>query len=245
MRTLEQGDSAFIVRVESVEVDRPLDWVPHTSGANIVRAEGRSWIHKPSMGFNEVLAEAIGFLVGRRLGIRVPAGAVYTENGAPSWLSEVVENTKHWNHDLCGSLADPHEIARIYVLDAIIHNEDRHAGNLLLERYSDGLYRAWSIDTADAGINEPESIIDSLDPPDPRNHFSPVPLDDRTCEEARRVAEGCAALLSSEGARACAMVACAASACPDWEQAVSDALRYRGENAPAIVDPYLELLRTR
>ena len=243
MRALEQGNSALIEQVERIEVDRPLDWVVHTSGANVVRASQRAWIHKPSMGFNEVLAEAIGLLVGRCLGVRVPAGAVYIENGAPSWLSEIVEHAKHWNPDLCGSLADPSEIARIYVLDAIIQNEDRHAGNLLLERRPGGLYQAWSIDTADAGINEPESLIESLEPPDPRNHFSAAPLDEQTCEEARETAKRCAVLLSSEGAQACASVACAISACPDWEPAVAEALRYRGQHAPAIVDRYLELLR--
>lgn len=237
------GVTGGIEQFDAVEPLHPLTWVPHTSEAWIVRAGGRDWVHKPTMGNNEVLAEAVGLLLGAELDVPVPNGAVLREGNNVSWLSQVVEYVVHWNYDLRASLENGDAMARLYVLDAIIHNEDRHSRNLLLQDVGNGLLRMWSIDTADAGIGFPGELIGSDRPPSPRNHLRPTPLDDETCAAALATAKWCSSVLEPSTVQRVASLACAIAACSDRVKDLEQALIYRCRAAPGIVACYLDLLK--
>lgn len=221
---------------------RPVEWVPHTSGAWVVEAGGREWIHKPVMGNNEVLAEAIGLLLGNRLGVDTPPAAVFREGSNVSWMSNIISNVVHWEPAKFASLDNPHSLSAIYVLDAIIKNEDRHARNVLLQELGNSRCRIWSIDTADAFIGTPSDLVGDCSPPRPSNHLRDPPLDAATCADAMQVASAAAALPPS-ALRRDAVTACAISACPDLEQQLAEVLIARCKDARAILNAYLELLR--
>jgi hypothetical protein len=132
----------------------------------------------------------------------------------------------------------------MYVLDAIIKNEDRHARNVLMQSLGNSLYRIWSIDTADAFIGTPSDLVSDRSPPRPSNHLRDPPLDAATYADAMQVAAAAAALPPS-ALRRDAATACAISACPDLDHLLADVLIARCRNARAILDAYLDLLRRR
>src|SRR5689334_6622864 len=74
--------------------------VTHTGEARYsIDATGQHWVRKrePSFGFQQVLAEAITWVLGRRLGVPIPDGAVCIDRGEMSWLSRRVECVVEWN----------------------------------------------------------------------------------------------------------------------------------------------------
>lgn len=69
--------------------DGPVVPVPHTGMAVYsIDAQGRKWVRKreENIGCEELLAEAIGWLMGRRLDVPVPDAAFYRGPEGASWL---------------------------------------------------------------------------------------------------------------------------------------------------------------
>ena len=70
--------------------DGPL--VPIENGSEArwaMYASGRQWVRKreADTGFQPLLAEAISFLLARRLGVRQPDGAISSDESGLSWMS--------------------------------------------------------------------------------------------------------------------------------------------------------------
>ena len=98
--------------------------VPHTNEATYaLDAVGQLWIAKreADMGCEALLAEAVGWLLAKRLGVPIPEGAFDPIERA--WLSAYVPNTVHWEPEFCDSLRNPHESGAILTLDLVIFNE--------------------------------------------------------------------------------------------------------------------------
>jgi hypothetical protein len=197
----------------------------------VVDVSGGEWVHKQLMGSNQVLAEAVAFLLANRLSLPVPLGGVAKDSsGAPSWLSAVVPAPSHWHPNLFETMVNGEvTIGTMYALDALVANEDRHDGNLLLEHRGEGVRRPWYIDFANAYIGTPDALMNEnhLFVPNPRvAHFRPAPLTDAVI----RAAEDAAARAKSiprECLAADAYEACDAAGCPELEKVLFDVLVLR------------------
>jgi hypothetical protein len=127
--------SEQIERIQSVE-DGPKVLVANTSEARYtMSSDGRRWIRKRQVDtcFEPLLSEALSWLLARELKVPVPAGAVTGEGDDLSWLSEYIPSVVHWHPDLVHYIVNLDDLGRMLALDAIIHNSDRHGGNILLQ----------------------------------------------------------------------------------------------------------------
>ncbi|PRQ08402.1 hypothetical protein [Enhygromyxa salina] len=220
--------------------------VPNSSDARVaVGDDGTEWVHKELMGVNQVLAEAVSFLLANRLDLPVPSGGVSRDSsGSPSWLSHLIHAPSHWQPSLFESIEDgPESMGTMYALDALVLNEDRHDGNVLLEHRGEGTRRPWYIDFANAHIGSPVGLLDDRDlVPDPRaSHFRPAPLGDAVVRAATAAAHRAQAL-PTECLAADAHEACDAAACPDLENELLMVLRYRCSELGSILPQYLKAL---
>ncbi|MFZ5480538.1 MAG: hypothetical protein ACOZNI_27495 [Myxococcota bacterium] len=110
--------------------------VPHTNEAWFVRdASGRVWVRKreSEMGPEGLLAEVVGWHVGRALGVSVPDAAISEGPEGRAWLSRMVPNASHWAGQAALAFSGLDQLARIHLLDTLIANEARHMRNLLVE----------------------------------------------------------------------------------------------------------------
>ena len=74
--------------------------VDNGSFASYVRdAQGREWVCKleDNTGWQPILAEALGWLLGCRLGAPVPDVALYEGEHGRAWLSARVAFAAHWS----------------------------------------------------------------------------------------------------------------------------------------------------
>ena len=154
--------------------------VPHTNEATYaLDAAGNEWIAKreADMGCEALLAEAITWLLARRLGVRVPDAAFCDDPGERAWLSRRVPDAGHWTSSAALRVANVAEAAAIIALDAIVFNEARHGRNLLLtgER-PDSPVIVWAIDADEARIGHVEDFRRlGAAVPDPRIHAGGFP----------------------------------------------------------------------
>jgi len=95
---------------------------------------GTIWARKrvTVTGIEGLLAEAVSWLLARRLRIPVPDAAV-TLSGDLSWLSKQITPVVHWDAIHQGGITNLMDLGKVLVLDVLINNPDRHAGNLLLQ----------------------------------------------------------------------------------------------------------------
>lgn len=132
-------------------IDGPAVPVRHTNFATYAIDEsGTRWIRKrePNIGYQELLAESLAWLVGTELGVPLPRSAVHTdEEGNRSWLSEQIDHVVHWNPELTNVIENPAGMGAMIALDAILLNPDRHQGNILLQPIGNrGRWHVWAID---------------------------------------------------------------------------------------------------
>lgn len=154
--------SAGLFFAEIPEIDQVRDVLPvpvrHTSdGCWAVDAAGHRWFRKreDNIGYQGVLAEATSWLLCRQLGVRTPQGAVVMATGERSWLSAALGLVMHWDPAFRDMISNLDEVAAMLVLDAIVLNEDRHAGNILVEPGEDETdLRLWAIDFGDALVGQ-------------------------------------------------------------------------------------------
>jgi hypothetical protein len=136
--------------------------VPHTSEAEyFVDALGRRWVRKSllHMGWQEMLAQAIGWFLGRALRVPVPDAATTKGNdGELGWLSSFIPHAVHWEPHHAHFVRNMESFGAMLTLDAIIHNHDRHRMNILLTPASEEPdLDVWAIDTGAALVGYPKT----------------------------------------------------------------------------------------
>jgi hypothetical protein len=107
-----------------------------------------------------ILAEAVGSLLARALGVPIPAFAVFeSDERGRGWLSEFVMGAQHFGAARAEGLVDHTELGRMLALDAIVHNEDRNPENILFEPLAElGRFRGWVIDHEAALVARPREL---------------------------------------------------------------------------------------
>lgn len=221
-----------------VKLYHPIE-VENQSEARYAKTDdGQSWLLKWKMERREILAEALGWLLSQRWRVPTPGGALTTHNGKTAWLSAFIEYTDFWDVSKMSAIHNLAEIGAMLALDAIIHNEDRHYKNILLDPDpNEYQLKAWSIDLAASDIGLPESLkrLD-LDLPRAAYIADGIPLD--ATREAARATAQLAAKIDIKDLREDVVEACGLAG----EQKIDilyDALLKRCQNAPSLVEKYL------
>jgi hypothetical protein len=212
--------------------------------------DGRSWVRKVPAEPGELLAEALGWLLSRDLGVPTPDSAIHVTHVETSWLSEVVGPMDHWSPVCAQRLADPDELAKIIALDAIIGNFDRHEGNILA-RPDDTIeqLRLFSIDLGWSWIGESDlgsrgvDVPGDYDPPGIRGLIEGVPVD--VIRDAAAACANDALHLDQRLIGEYVQEACQIAGQPARKLKLQQALVYRCRNAPSIVQAHLDSIERR
>lgn len=126
---------------------------------HVVRDDSQRWWVRKPLQARGILAEAIGGLLGRRLGVDVPDFASFDDGERCGWLSAFVREAHHWDRARMGALVNPEALGRMLALDAIIHNEDRNPENFIFEFQGAGRgFRCWAIDMESALVGMPRAF---------------------------------------------------------------------------------------
>jgi len=169
-------------------------------------------------------------------------GALATDGKEWSWLSEVIENVRDWRSELGDLIANPDEVASMLVLDAIIGNQDRHAGNILVKEEPDSTQlQLWSIDSGKALVGWPHDFQAlGILPPEPgSNHAVGLPIAAMR-ERALEVAQ-IAVGIDPNALRNYVREACDVVAEPEFAR-IEETLIRRCSAAPKFVPAYLDAL---
>ncbi|MCP3100302.1 hypothetical protein LZ198_15635 [Myxococcus sp. K15C18031901] len=205
----------------------------------------RRWVRKRELvtGYEALVSEALGFLLARELSVPVPQGAITGEGTGRSWLSLFVPGCTHWDASRIHLVSNLHDVGRMFALDAIIFNPDRHSQNILLQvdpHTTDDL-RLWCIDVGDSLLGYPHDLFAAgTEPPTPRNIARGLPLAEAS-SEASAAAEA-ATLLSKGLVRQMVDEVCRLVGGVKEEALLLEALWRRLQNAPAITHDYLKRL---
>lgn len=220
--------------------------VPHTNDATYaLDSEGRRWVAKREvdMGCEALLAEALTWQLARRIGAPVPDAAWFEDADGRTWLSAWVPHAKHWAAGTAGTIRNPRTGAAILTLDAVVCNEARHGGNLLLVPDGGGGSSVVAIDGDEALIGHPGELARrGLVPPDPRilaRGFPPPGWHADALSAAVRCAALSAVDLVADAAEACAI------AREPQVEAVVDVLVSRCSRAVPLTEGYLALVESR
>lgn len=231
-------------------MDREL--VPVKNSGQAVYSEdhkGRRWVRKrarhsiPGM----VLAEALSWLLCRKLDIRTPDGAVLMseEQGEVSWLSRLQTPVRHWVPGRLFDLRNLEDIGAMLCIDAIVYNYDRHSDNVLMQPVKDGEFIAWIIDFGNATIGRPKefaSLGEETPDPGPLLDLMDLPFDvlePSAMELALRVESLDSGLVEYFVSEACS------ASMAEPSQSLSVALDHRLKNARALVSRYFSDLGGR
>lgn len=209
-------------------------------------ATGRRWVRKceSNSGFEALLAEAVAWRVGKLMGVPTPHAAIFADGtGQLSWLSEMIPAALLWDHSKRDYIVNLQGLATMVLLDSIIYNDDRHAGNILLQPFPDeSKLKVWAIDSGSARVGWIDDFLQcGSNPPDPRNHARGLPLDaiaplcESAANRARKISHGALRAICTE---ACALV----REPPSRADALANALHRRVLDAPGIICEYLEAL---
>lgn len=216
--------------------------VPHTNEAVYALTEdGRRWVAKreADMGAQALVAEALTWLLAKRVGAPVPDGAFCEEER--TWLSAFLPDLKHWSPALAGQISNASEVGAILALDVWVLNEARHAGNLVAQGLDEGGVRLWAIDADEAlvgHVRDYESRLTEL--PRTHNHARGLPIARLTAgalDAADRIASVPRAELDIAVEEASLIGGEPLSA------ALADAVARRAGMVPALVRDYLPRLQ--
>lgn len=221
--------------------------VPHTNDAHYaIDSQGNEWVAKreADMGCEALLAEALTWLLARRLGVRVPDAAFCDDPGERARLSRRVPDATHWLPAPAAHIANPAEAGAMIALDAIVFNEARHGRNMLVTAFEDNFsLTLWAIDADEARIGHVEEYAALRGAvPDPRIHAIGFPAAQlRT--EAHKAAVAASGLSPDD---LCAMVepACRMAREPQVEVLLS-ALVERCADARQLTHEYALRLEAR
>jgi len=223
--------------------------VDNSSDATYARdTAGRLWVRKPvvNTGCSGILAEAIGLLLGRELGVPMPEAGVHGEGNEASWLSLVIKPVTHWQPQRRHFVQNMDGLGRALALDALLMNADRHGGNILLQPNPSAVeLRAWCIDMGNAGVGYPVPFAEAVEAgevPDTRNLAKDIPDIVDLLEDGARLAAQGAEKLSATRLQLMVSEACDVAKEPQ-DQVLFDALKKRLKDAQKIVEAYLAKVR--
>lgn len=134
----------------------------------VIDGNERIWVQKWSEDNNSALIfnESIAWHLGQRMGVLMPTCAVDTSGASPRWLSELVDDAQRWSSANAVYASNPESLGAMLALDVLILNEDRHAGNILMQADGSPInLRCWAIDHDGAMVADParfESQIEHL-----------------------------------------------------------------------------------
>lgn len=185
--------------VDTIErIDAPVRMQPvtprnHGGQAFVaVTADHRSWVVREALGVNQVLAEAMYFLLARSVDASVAHGAVFDDEGSPNWASLRVEPARHWTPREAAGVDNLAQLGAMLALDAVAGIQDRHEGNLLLTQRR-GVTRAVVIDNANSFLGtaaDIERAVEEASVPPLNRHLRGLPLpslERSALETARRL----------------------------------------------------------
>lgn len=127
--------------------------------------DGRTWIRKRVLttGHNSLTAEAVCWLLAHELQIDVPHAAVYLcedDDNETSWLSNEISPTLHWGETEYAQVANLENLGGLIALDVLTLNNDRHAGNLIVQPNGRGsALTLWGIDSGNALIGQAYDFV--------------------------------------------------------------------------------------
>lgn len=154
--------------------------VYNTSSVNYARDRtGRLWVRKRQSraGRQVLLAEAVCWLLARRLDVPQPEVAFFDGADDPSWLSECVPEALGWRAELLPRIRNIAALGSMLALDAIALNADRHEENILLRPATGGDFDAIVIDNGNAEVGWPDGFERHADEvPDPKFLVRGLPL---------------------------------------------------------------------
>jgi hypothetical protein len=178
---------------------------PHSNEVEyVIDDDGNRWVLKRNMlGYNSILAEAVGLELSRLLGIQTPSAGLLVEPGQHLWMTRYLPDVKHWSLDDRHLVKNLPDIGGMLVLDIVVGNEDRHAGNILLQA-KDRTLTAFSIDMEQSWAGTPEDISE------------------RPVEELPKITRGFARLLPMAELEAHMLTA--AQRCESWTEDVVGAV---------------------
>lgn len=225
--------------------DGPEVPVAHTGKARYsIDDLGRRWVRKreENIGCEELLAEAIGWLMARRLGAPVPAAAIHMDAEGTSWLSGLVEPVVHWDNGHAPKVENLDELGAVLALDAIIHNPDRHAGNLLVQPQADPLrVKVWAIDHGQALVGWPDDFREKANEiPSIKNLLRGLPVD--LVEQYAAAAAQKAIALSGQEILSMVRGACLLTK-ETKADVIGQTLAARCVDAPRIVASYIQSIK--
>jgi hypothetical protein len=233
-----------IERVSGVMDGGPVQ-VDHSSEAvYAMDGKGRRWIRKKMAftGWQPILAESLGWLIARDLGVRTPEGAVCGSGDQLSWLSAYIPNALHWQRSLAHFVKNLDDLGAMVTLDALLYNGDRHAKNILVvPGQNEADLMTWAIDMGNALVGYPRDFVDlKLRVPENHNPARGLPLELmrpgalRAAAQATKLAG--TPVLEGYVKEACQIVG------EETAPLLLEALSRRMERAGDLVEQYLKIL---
>jgi hypothetical protein len=221
---------------------------PHSNEATYVADEdGTRWVAKSEeqMGCNGMLAEAISWLLAKRLGAPVPDAKIWLGGANPVWMSRWVPDlASHWDEALVPKISNIAALGPAIVVDMLVGNADRHARNILLQgSLVPEHLLLWAIDFDDALIGHPGDF--TFDPehiPSVGNLARGLPVD--MFEKAARHAADEAKALAGPVIVKLVQEACTIAR-EENARGVADVLLVRAAKADEFLEKYLEQIRKR
>jgi hypothetical protein len=131
--------------------------------------DGRTWIRKRVLttGHNPLTAEAVCWLIACEMQMDVPAAAVYVcerDENETSWLSQEISPTLHWDETEHAQVVNLENLGGLIALDVLTLNNDRHAGNLIVQPDDRGsTLTLWGIDSGNALIGQADDFVERRD----------------------------------------------------------------------------------
>jgi len=219
--------------------------VPHTNEAvYALSGDGRRWVAKreSDMGFEALLAEALGWLLARAVGAPVPDAAICVSGAQRTWLSACVQGVLHWSASHAQRVANLESAGAVLTLDAWLMNEARHARNILVEPGSPSSVHLWAIDWDEALAGHVSDFVErGLLCPSVHNHARGLPVSG-LAPGARRTAQRVAAWAPKELA---SRVSAACEVAREERVAeLTTAPQARAGALPDIVEDYLQALES-
>ncbi|MBZ4419379.1 hypothetical protein [Myxococcus sp. RHSTA-1-4] len=168
-----------------------------------------------------MLAELVGWFLGRDLGAPVPDAAILFPGRADAaWLSAYIPHPIHWEAHHAHFVTNLDAFGAMLALDAIIHNHDRHKMNILLTPGAEEPeLDAWAIDTGAALVGFPADFAAA----------------DLAVPEKPNIARGLPVRLMEPGARRAARRAVELVESPALQHQVAGACRLVGEQESNIL----------
>lgn len=228
--------------------DRNAVPIPNACDATWSYSAGRVWVRK-RICFQTIMAEAVAALLAPVVGATLPDAAIYRDDPANEWdwMSAVVRDARHWDPKYRDAVVNLDEVAAMMVLDAVLLNEDRHAGNILAVPEPDGIsMKLWAIDFGNALVGRLSDFESrGISPPSDfgvRRHATGLPIGalkarvQSPIDELRRIPRTEVVATSIEACRIARELDDSTSV------RLADALEHRCRSASEIVGYYLDRL---